>query len=102
MSLRNPGGEDVVTVGDYDAPFNIAADGTLLFGEVGRKIETGSFPFALQVFANYAYLAKARSDFKDTQRLNLGAYWTDKATGRFRIWSELLVGRNDPYVGGGH
>jgi hypothetical protein len=101
MSLRNPGGEDVVTVGDYDAPFNIAADGTLLFGEVGRKIETGSFPFALQVFANYAYLAKARSDFKDTQRLNLGAYWTDKATGRFRIWSELLVGRNDPYVGAG-
>ena len=101
MSLRNPGGEDVVTVGDYDAPFNIAADGTLLFGEVGRKIETGSFPFSLQVFANYAYLAKARSDFKDTQRFNLGAYWTDKATGRFRIWSELLVGRNDPYVGAG-
>ncbi|TCU57813.1 hypothetical protein EDF58_10450 [Novosphingobium sp. PhB57] len=101
MSLRNPGSEQTVTVGNFDAPFNIAADGTLLFGEVGRKVETGGFPFSLQVFANYAYFAKARAEFKDSQRLDLGAYWADKATGRIRIWSELLVGRNDPFIGAG-
>lgn len=101
MSLRNPGSEQTVTVGNYDAPFNIAADGTLLFGEIGRKIETGTFPFSLQLFANYAYFAKSADGFKDTQRLNLGTYWTDKKTGRIRIWSEFLLGRNDPFVGAG-
>lgn len=101
MSLRNPGNDQTVTVGNYDAPFNIAADGTLLFGEVGRKIETGSFPFSAQLFANYAYFAKAHPQYSDTQRLNLGAFWTDKATGRIRIWSEFLLGRNDPFVGAG-
>lgn len=101
MSLRNPGNDQTVTVGNYDAPFNIAADGTLLFGEVGRKIDTGSLPFSVQLFANYAYFAKAQAGYKDTQRLNLGAFWTDKATGRIRIWSEFLLGRNDPFVGAG-
>ncbi|WP_285019106.1 hypothetical protein [Novosphingobium sp. fls2-241-R2A-195] len=101
MSLRNPGNDRTVTVGNYDAPFNIAADGTLLFGEVGRKIDTGSLPFSVQLFANYAYFAKADSGFRDTQRLNLGAFWTDKATGRIRIWSEFLLGRSDPFVGAG-
>lgn len=101
MSLRNADGSDYVTVGNYDAPFNIAADSKLFFGEIGRKIDTGAFPFALDLFANYAYLHKDSAGFKDTQRLNVGAFWTDKATGKIKIWSEALVGRNDPFVGAG-
>lgn len=101
MSLRNPDGRQYVTVGNYDAPFNIAADSKLYFAEVGRKIDTGSFPFSLDLFANYAYLDKDRAGFKDTQRVNVGAFWSDKATGKIKIWSEALVGRNDPFVGAG-
>lgn len=101
MSLRNPGRNDIITVGDYDAPFNIAADSKIYFGEIGRKVDTGSLPFDLDLFANYAYLQKDNAGFRDTQRLNVGAFWTDKATGKIRIWTEALVGRNDPYVGAG-
>lgn len=101
MSLRNPGGTDTVTVGNYDAPFNIAADSKLVFGEIGRSVDTGSFSMSAQLFANYAYVKKDSPGFRDTQRLNLGAFWTDKATGRVRIWTEALLGRNDPFVGAG-
>lgn len=101
MSLRNPNSNDYVTVGNYDAPFNIAADSKLYFGEIGRKVDTGSFPFSLDLFANYAYLQKDSAGFRDTQRINVGAFWSDKATGKIKIWSEALVGRNDPFVGAG-
>lgn len=101
MSLRNPDGSRTVTVGNYDAPFNIAANSKLLFGEVGRSVDTNSFPMSAQIFANYAYLKKGDPGFRDTQRLNVGAFWTDKATGRIRIWTEALLGKNDPFVGAG-
>lgn len=102
MDLRNPGSNALVTVGNFDAPFNIAARGTMVFAEAGRTIDTGSLPFKLDLYANYARFVKdAPAGAPDTQRLNLGVFWTDKATGRLRIWSELLVGRNDPFVGAG-
>lgn len=101
IDTRNEGRRDVITVGDYDSSYNIAARGTMLFGEVARTIETGDLPFDLSVYTSYARFLKDAAGFRDTQRINLGAFWTDKAGGNIRVWSEVLVGRNDPYVGAG-
>ncbi len=98
---RGPGANDRVSVGDYDASYNIAARGTMLFGEVGRSIDTGKLPFGLSLYGNYASFLKDRGSFPDSERLTLGALWTDKATHRIRVWSDLMIGRNDPYIGAG-
>lgn len=97
---RNAARNDLIAVGDYDFSYNIAAKGTLGFAEVGRTIDTGTLPFSLDVYASYARVVK-RTGFADTQRINVGAFWNDKASKRIRIWTEMLVGRNDPYVGAG-
>lgn len=97
---RNAGRNDLIAVGDYDFSYNIAAKGTLGFAEVGHAVDTGALPFSLDVYASYARVVK-RAAFADTQRINIGAFWNDKASKRFRIWTEMLVGRNDPYVGAG-
>jgi hypothetical protein len=99
---RNPLGQtETVSVGDYDSPFNIAARSKIVFTEIGRSIDTGKLPFNVDLYASYARAFKDTGDFKDTQRINLGAYWTDKATKRIRVWSEVLIGKHDPYVGAG-
>ena len=97
----DPSAPDQISVGNYDAPFNIATRGTLGFAEVGRRIDTGRLPFNVDLYANYARFFKTAPGQRDTQRLNVGAFWSDTATGRIRVWSELLVGRNDPFVGAG-
>ena len=97
---RNAQRNDLIAVGDYDFSYNIAARGTLTFAEMGHAIDTGAFPFSLDVYASYARVVK-KAAFADTQRINVGAFWNDKASKRIRIWTEMLVGRNDPYVGAG-
>lgn len=102
MDLRNPGSNDIVTVGDYDSVYNIASRATIGFIEGARTIDTGKFPVKLDLFVNYANVWKDSSHHApNTQRLSLGAFWTDKATNRFRVWSEFYLGRNDPNVGAG-
>lgn len=98
---RNAGRTDLISVGDYDSSYNIAAKGSMVFGELGVKIDTGGLPFTVMPYANYARFIKDRGDFVDTERLTVGAFWSDKATGRIRVWSDLMIGRNDPYVGAG-
>ncbi len=45
--------------------------------------------------------AKVRAGFKNSEGFDLGAVWTSKDKGRVKIYSEFLLGRNDPYVGAG-
>ncbi|GBQ10164.1 hypothetical protein AA21291_0332 [Swaminathania salitolerans LMG 21291] len=102
MDLKNPGTNEVVTVGDYDSPYNIAARGTIGFAEIARTIDTGKLPVKLDMFVNYARVWKdIGHNAPDTDRLSVGAFWSDKATNRFRVWSEYYLGRNDPYIGAG-
>ncbi|MET4898662.1 hypothetical protein RN629_16135 [Sphingomonadaceae bacterium jetA1] len=98
---RGAGANDRVSVGDYDASYNIAARGTMLFGEVGRSVDTGRLPFELSLYGNYASFLKDGRGFPASERLTLGGFWTDKATHRIRIWSDLMIARNDPYIGAG-
>ncbi|EQB12539.1 hypothetical protein [Novosphingobium lindaniclasticum] len=101
INPANAGRSDLIAVGDYDSSYNIAAKSTMVFGELSHPIETRRFPLKVNLYGSYARVFKDAAGFADTQRFNLGALWTDKATGRIRVWTELLVGRNDPYVGAG-
>jgi len=98
---RNPGRNDMITVSGFDGSYNIAARGTYAFGEIGRTVNTGSFPFDAYIYANYGRFMKDAAGFKDSERFDLGAVWTSKDKGRVKIYSEFLLGRNDPYVGAG-
>lgn len=98
---RNPGRNDMITVSGFDASYNIAAKGTYAFGEVGRTVDTGNLPFDVFVYANYGRFMKDAAGFRDSERFDLGAVWTSKDKGRVKVYSELLLGRNDPYVGAG-
>ncbi|MGF7153626.1 hypothetical protein [Novosphingobium gossypii] len=98
---RNPGRNDIITVSGFDASYNIAAKGTYAFGEVGRTVKTGKFPFDVYVYANYGRFMKDAAGFKDSERFDLGAVWTSKDKGRIKVFSEFLLGRNDPFVGAG-
>jgi len=86
----------VVSVGGFDASYNIATRGTVAFAEVGRPVRLGRH--TLETYASYSRFFKDEGRFKDTERLTLGAAWRHQA---LRISTELLVGRNDPFVGAG-
>ena len=98
---RNPGRNDMITVGGFDASYNIATKGTYIFGEIGRSIDTGSLPFDIAPYVNYGRFFKDACGFKDSERLDIGAVWSSKRSKRIKVYSEFLIGRNDPYVGAG-
>lgn len=98
---RNPGRNDMITMSGFDGSYNVAAKGTYAFGEIGRTVDTGKFPFGVYVYANYGRFMKDAAGFKDSERFDLGAVWTAKDKGRIKVFSEFLLGRNDPYVGAG-
>jgi len=85
-----------ISVGGFDASYNIATHGTVLFAEAGRSLHVGRQP--LDVYASYSRFIKDERSFDDSERLTLGAAWQHDA---LRISTELLVGRNDPFVGAG-
>ncbi len=35
------------------------------------------------------------------ERLDIGAVWTSKGQKRVKVYTEMMLGRNDPYVGAG-
>lgn len=98
---RNPGRNDMITVGGFDVSYNIATKGTYVFGELGRSIDTGSLPFNVTPYVNYGRFFKDAAGFKDSERLDIGAVWSSKKSQRIKVYSEFLIGRNDPYVGAG-
>lgn len=98
---RNAGRNDMISVSGFDGSYNIAAKGTYAFGEIGRTVDTGKLPFGVYVYANYGRFMKDAVGFKDSERFDLGAVWTAKDKGRVKVFSEFLLGRNDPYVGAG-
>lgn len=88
-----------ISVGGFDASYNIATKGTLAFAEVGRPIHLGLTP--VDLYASYSRFIKDEARFKDSERLTLGAAWSYGDAQQLTISSELLVGRNDPFVGAG-
>lgn len=98
---KNPIRNDLVTIGGYDASYNMATHGNFISGEVSYKIPEDIGPFNVVPYLNYSAYFKDRSNFKNSERFILGAAWTLKADPNLVIYSEGVFGRNDPYVGAG-
>lgn len=98
---RNPGRNDIISVGGFDSSYNIAAKGHYVFAEVGRAIDTGSLPVEVTPYVNYGRFFKENKTFNDSERLDIGAVWTSKGQKRVKVYTEMMLGRNDPYVGAG-
>ncbi|AYH43915.1 hypothetical protein [Azoarcus sp. DN11] len=99
MSPRNPSatGNDTVTFGAYDGSFNVASKADFYSAEVNYALPWTFGPVSnITPYLNYSVVAKDKSTFKDSQRVNLGAHFT---AGPLFIYTELRWGKNDPYTG---
>lgn len=100
MSPRNPGSNELVTLGGYDGTYNVASRGNLyvadLSYDVGGKYLFGQIS-GIKLYANYSAFDKSADDFKTSQRAILG---TSFSFSKLWIATEWLIGKNDPYIGG--
>lgn len=100
MSPRNPGTDELVTLGGYDGTFNVASRGNLYVADVSYDV-SGKYLFdqisGVKLYANYSAFDKSPDDFKTSQRMILG---TSFSVSKLWIATEWLYGKNDPYIGG--
>lgn len=100
MSPRNPGSDEVVTLGGYDGTFNVASRGNLYVADLSYDI-AGKYLFdqisGVKLYANYSAFDKSADEFKTSQRMILG---TSFSLNKLWIATEWLYGKNDPYIGG--
>ncbi|NES11986.1 hypothetical protein G3O07_23295 [Pseudomonas laurentiana] len=98
MTPRNPGNDQYVTFGSYDATFNVAAKGDLYVTDLSYDI-AGNYGWfsGIKLYGNYSLFDKRDSAFHDSQRFILGTSFSLKD-----LWIavEWLHGKNDPYIGG--
>jgi hypothetical protein len=100
MSPRNPGSDELVTLGGYDGTYNVASRGNLYVADVSYDV-AGKYLFdqisGVKLYANYSAFDKSASDFETSQRMILG---TSFSLNKLWIATEWLFGKNDPYIGG--
>lgn len=101
ISSKNPGRDDIITIGGYDGSYNLATKGNFFSGEINYRIPGDIGPFNVSPYLNYSTFIKDKSKFKTSERYILGAAWTFTKDPRLVIYSEAVLGRNDPYVGAG-
>lgn len=101
IKAKNPGRDDMITIGGYDASYNLATRGNFFSGEVNYKIQQPIGGFDLMPYLNYSAFVKDKAAFKTSERYILGVAWTWKKDPRLVIYSEGILGKNDPYVGAG-
>jgi len=100
MSPRNPGTDELVTLGGYDGTYNVASRGNLYVADLSYDI-TGKFLFdqvsGVKLYANYSAFDKSASGFKTSERMILGSAF---AVSQLWVATEWMFGKNDPYIGG--
>jgi len=100
MSPRNPGSEELVTLGGYDGTYNVASRGNLYVADLSYDV-AGKYLFdqisEVKLYANYSGFDKSASGFKTSERVILGTSF-----GLSKLWiaTEWIFGKNDPYIGG--
>lgn len=101
IEAKNPGRDDFITVGGFDGSYNLATHGDFFFGEISYKIPNDIGPFKVMPYLDYSAFVKDKDAFKTSQRYILGAEWTYTKDSRLVIYSEIILGKNDPSVGDG-
>lgn len=100
MSPRNPGTDELITLGGYDDTFNVASRGNLYVADLSYDVD-GKYLFdqvsGVKLYANYSAFDKSASAYKTSQRMILGSSFS---LSKLWIATEWLFGKNDPYIGG--
>ncbi|ACL62668.1 hypothetical protein [Methylobacterium nodulans] len=101
INPKNPIRNDLITIGGYDGSYNMATHGNFIAAEVSYKLQDDVGPFNLVPYFSYSRYIKDQKNFRDSQRFVVGGAWTLKADPGLIIYTELVTGKNDPYVGAG-
>lgn len=100
---RNPGGRNsLITVGAYDATYNMATKGFFWSADLAYKLALDTGPFtAIVPFVDYARYFKDRADFRDSERYIVGTSFDFRWVKGLNVSAEMRIGRNDPFTGAG-
>ena len=97
MQPSNPGSDQLVTFGSFDATFNVAAKGNLYVADLSYDI-AGKYGWfsGIKLYGDYSGFDKSEPDFDDSQRFIVGTSFSLKD-----LWIavEWLHGKNDNYIG---
>lgn len=100
MNVDNQAGvsEKAVSMGAYDFPYRVAADGTMLVAGVSRDIPVNWGKIQeITVYNDFSVLLKDESSFKDTYQNVLGMSF---ALDRFFVYVDMAMGKRHPWFGG--
>jgi hypothetical protein len=94
----DPAGDTVVAYGAYDAPYWIAAEGSIALFNVAYASGWSLGPFESLTFYNdYSMLMKSEDEFEDTLQNVLGM---SAAAGPLYCYFDVAMGKNHPWIGG--
>lgn len=99
-NLDNPAGmsDSYVDMGAYDAPYRVAAAGTLLCAGISREVPVNWGPIEKVTFYNdYSILLKDPSSYPNSQQNVLGM---SIQAGRWFTYVDLAIGQRQPWMGG--
>jgi hypothetical protein len=101
--LENPEGDDLdelVAYGAYDAPYWIAAEGSVYLFNVAWTSPWSAGPLESFTFYNdWSVLVKAEDSFEDTYQNVLGCA---VGAGPLYIYVDAAMGKNHPWLGGSY
>ncbi|UMY16767.1 hypothetical protein MMB17_19145 [Methylobacterium organophilum] len=100
---RNPGGRNsLITIGSYDGSYNLATKAFFFSGDLSYKFTPTVGPFTEIVpYFNYSAYYKDQRAYRDTERYIVGSAWTIRNISGLYVYTEMRIGRNDPYTGAG-
>lgn len=101
IDSKNPLLNDLISIGGFDFSNNMATHGNFVSAEVTYKVADPIGPFTVVPYAGYSAYFKDKASFQTSERFILGGAWTLTADPNLIVYTEAVIGRNDPYVGAG-
>jgi len=88
---------DVVMMGAYDAPYEVASQGDLLVAGLSYRLPVGRGPLdEVSLYYDYSVLYKDVAGFPHSRQSIVGAAWT---LGKWLIYTDLTFGKHHPFIG---
>lgn len=89
--------KDVVMMGAYDAPYEVAAKGDLFVAGLSYRLPVGRGPLdEVTFYYDYSLLHKDVAGFPHSRQNVIGAAWT---LGKWLIYTDLTFGKHHPFIG---
>ena len=89
--------DDIVMMGAYDAPYEVAARGDLLVAGLSYRLPVARGPLdEVTFYYDYSVLYKDVNGFPHSRQNVIGAAWT---LGKWLIYTDLAFGKHHPFMG---